>query len=119
MKRINLYDTLVDFAAICSAFNVLHASNPSYVHQDIKPENILIDDDGTPLLTDFGSVRLANVTVNTRADALKIADEAAQYSTMSYRAPELFDPTRGSVLDSRTDVWGIGCLLYTSPSPRD
>jgi len=112
MKRINLYDTLVDFAAICSAFNVLHASNPSYVHQDIKPENILIDDDGTPLLTDFGSVRLANITVNTRSDALKIADEAAQYCTMSYRAPELFDPTRGSVLDARTDVWGIGCLLF-------
>lgn len=113
MKRINLYDTLVDFANICSAFNVLHTNIPSYVHQDIKPENILIDDDGTPLLTDFGSVRLANVVINTRADALKVADEAAQYCTMSYRAPELFDPNRGSSLDSRTDVWGIGCLLYS------
>jgi serine/threonine kinase 16 len=112
LKKINLYDTLVDFAAICSAFNVLHANSPSFVHQDIKPENILIDYDGTPFLADFGSVRMANVTINTRADALKVADEAAQYCTVSYRAPELFDPVRGSILDSRTDVWGIGCLLF-------
>jgi serine/threonine protein kinase len=112
IRKFNLYDVLEDFASICSAFNVLHSYNPSYVHQDIKPENILICNDGTPLLTDFGSVRLANVTINTRSDSLKVADEAAQYCTMSYRAPELFDPPRGSSLDSRTDVWGIGCLLF-------
>ena len=65
------------------------------------------------MLTDFGSVRLANLTINTRSDSLQLADEAAQYCTMSYRAPELFDPPRSSSLDSRTDVWGIGCLLFS------
>jgi serine/threonine kinase 16 len=82
------------------------------VHQDIKPENILISDEGKPLLTDFGSVRLAEIAVTNRAQALAVADEAASFCTVSYRAPELFDPPKGCKLDTRTDVWGLGCLLF-------
>jgi serine/threonine kinase 16 len=108
--RPDLKNILKKFLDICAAFNVLHTAG--YVHQDIKPENILIDDDGTPLLTDFGSVREANVEVCTRSKALKISEEAAQYCTASYRAPELFDTPTEISLDARTDVWGIGCLLF-------
>jgi serine/threonine kinase 16 len=108
LKRV-----LTDFLGIAEAFNVMHTFEPhAYVHQDIKPENVLITNNGTPLLCDFGSVRLANVTIDSRQMALKVADEAAQFCTVSYRAPELFDPPRGSTLDTRTDVWGIGCLLF-------
>jgi hypothetical protein len=35
------------------------------------------------------------------AQALRVADEAAQYCTASYRPPELYDPPRGTTLDSR------------------
>jgi serine/threonine protein kinase len=35
-----------------------------------------------------------------------------QYCTVSYRAPELFDPPTGLMLDTRTDVWAAGCLLF-------
>ena len=104
---------LTDFLGIAEAFNVLHTFEPApYVHQDIKPENILIAENGSPMLCDFGSVRLANINVDSRARALQVADEAAQFCTVSYRAPELFDPPRGANLDTRTDVWGIGCLLF-------
>lgn len=104
---------LSDFLGIAEAFNLLHTFEPApFVHQDVKPENILISENGTPLLCDFGSVRLANISVDSRARALQIADEAAQFCTVSYRAPELFDPPRGTQLDTRTDVWGIGCLLF-------
>jgi serine/threonine kinase 16 len=41
-----------------------------------------------------------------------VADEAAAMTTMPYRAPEVFDPERDTVIDCRTDVWGIGCLLF-------
>jgi serine/threonine kinase 16 len=44
--------------------------------------------------------------------ALAIIDESAQFCTMPYRAPELFEPTRGVNLDCRTDVWSVGCLLF-------
>ena len=51
---------------ISEALNVLHTYSPSYVHNDIKPENILISDEGQPLLTDFGSVRLADIHIGSR-----------------------------------------------------
>lgn len=107
-----LLGTLSSFSGIVSAFNVLHTHAPPYVHQDIKPENILFTEDGRPLLCDFGSVRLADISITNRAQALAVADEAATFCTVSFRAPELFDPPRGGKLDTRTDVWAIGCLLF-------
>ena len=100
------------FESICTAFHYMHTFSPKYIHQDIKPENILIADDGSPLLTDFGSVREAEIHIDTRAKALAVAEQAAQFCTMPYRAIELFDPPTGSHLDARTDVWGMGCLLF-------
>ena len=109
---VRLMQVLTDFAGIVGAFNVLHTHSPPYVHQDVKPENVLIADDGKPLLTDFGSVRLAEISVTNRAQAMAVAEEAASFCTVSYRAPELFDPPKGCTLDTRTDVWGLGCLLF-------
>lgn len=37
---------------------------------------------------------------------------AAEFATISYRSPELFEPEVGSKLDARTDVWALGCLLF-------
>ncbi len=67
-RLTNLRQVLSDFRDICDALNVLHSCQPSYVHQDIKPDNILLDDQWRPLLTDFGSVRRADVAINTRND---------------------------------------------------
>ena len=113
VQRPTLFNVLNDFFSICSAYNLLHTSTPSYVHGDIKPENILIADDNTPILTDFGSTRFSDIVVSTRAVALQVSEQAAQYCTISYRAPELFDPPKGITLCSRTDVWGLGALLYS------
>ena len=41
-----------------------------------------------------------------------MADEASRLCTVSYRAPELFDPPTNSRLDCRSDVWSLGCLLF-------
>eukprot|EP01035_Chromulina_nebulosa_P020003 gene20003-25976_t len=103
---------LIDYKQILEAVNLLHSYQPSYIHQDIKPENILIDSDGTPLLTDFGSVRLAEIHITSRKQALIVSEEAAQFCSMAYRAPELFDPPNETKLDSRTDVWSLGCLVF-------
>ncbi len=111
--KLSLKKVFSGFKSICEAVNVLHTHEPPYVHQDIKPDNILFGDDGNLLLMDFNSVRLADVKINTRSDGLALADEAASFCTVSYRAPELFDPPRGNTIDARTDVWALGCLLYT------
>jgi serine/threonine protein kinase len=138
-------------------------------------QNVLVGAEGEPYLIDLGSVREANVKIETRRDVsasttllllapidfyfkhtqrasakdlcafpecvpsqeLRVAEQAAQHCTASYRAPELYDPPRGVTLDARygmlchcclsslshahpptlcsrcrTDVWSLGCLLF-------
>ncbi|KAG6187362.1 hypothetical protein E4U36_008100 [Claviceps purpurea] len=85
----------------------------SYAHRDIKPGNIMIDDSGsTPILMDLGSVAPSPIAITTPSLALQIQDTAAEHSTMSYRAPELFDVRTGSTIDTKVDIWSLGCTLY-------
>ncbi|KAG1461898.1 hypothetical protein G6F46_004674 [Rhizopus delemar] len=105
---------------ICFALQELHGhavnnANIPYAHRDLKPENILISDDGkSPILMDFGSVTKARITINTKQDGLLQQDIAAEYSTMPYRAPELYDIKTGSVLDEKVDIWSLGCTLFAA-----
>ncbi|OAQ84392.1 serine/threonine protein kinase [Purpureocillium lilacinum] len=98
--------------------NQISSSGPggkvqSYAHRDIKPGNIMIDDAGsTPILMDLGSVAPSPVPVTSQSLALQIQDTAAEHSTMPYRAPELFDVRTGTVIDTKTDIWSLGCTLY-------
>ncbi|KAG6083772.1 hypothetical protein E4U16_003477 [Claviceps sp. LM84 group G4] len=85
----------------------------SYAHRDIKPGNIMIDDSGsTPILMDLGSVAPSPIAITSPSLALQIQDTAAEHSTMSYRAPELFDVRTGSTIDTKVDIWSLGCTLY-------
>ncbi|QGI93121.1 hypothetical protein CEK26_006190 [Fusarium fujikuroi] len=82
-------------------------------HRDIKPGNIMIDDSGsTPILMDLGSVAPSPIPVTSQSLALQIQDTAAEHSTMPYRAPELFDVQTGMVIDTKVDIWSMGCTLY-------
>ena len=111
----------------------------AYAHRDIKPGmsrvymsfvdgflirfvgNIMIADDGkTPILMDLGSLAPAPTPITSRSLALAVQDTAAEHSTMPYRAPELFDVKTGSVIDTKVDIWSLGCTLYaclTGKSP--
>ncbi|OJJ63156.1 hypothetical protein ASPSYDRAFT_28759 [Aspergillus sydowii CBS 593.65] len=84
-----------------------------YAHRDIKPGNIMIDDDGqSPILMDLGSLAPSPIAITSRSLALAVQDTAAEHSTMPYRAPELFDVKTGSIIDTKVDVWSLGCTLY-------
>ena len=104
----------------------------AYAHRDIKPGlpclyvaidacgtlilftgNIMIADDGrTPILMDLGSLAPSPTPITSRSLALLVQDTAAEHSTMPYRAPELFDVKTGSVIDTKVDIWSLGCTLY-------
>ncbi|CAG8487740.1 10864_t:CDS:2 [Cetraspora pellucida] len=80
-----------------------------FAHRDIKPGNILMSDDmQTPVLMDFGSLIRARIKVDNRSNALVQQELAAEKSTMSYRAPELFDVKTNIELDEKS----LGCTLY-------
>ena len=55
---------------------------------------------------------MVSTQVRDRRDALALADHAACHTTMSYRPPELWEPTVGDPVDGRPDVWSLGCVLW-------
>lgn len=85
----------------------------AYAHRDIKPGNIMIDDDGEqPILMDLGSLAPSPTPITSRSLGIAVQDQAAEHSTMPYRAPELFDVKTGSIVDTKVDIWSLGCTLY-------
>lgn len=85
----------------------------AYAHRDIKPGNIMISDDGRlPILMDLGSLAPSPTPITSRSQAIAVQDIAAEHSTMPYRAPELFDVKTGSVIDTKVDIWSLGCTMY-------
>lgn len=71
------------------------------VHRDVKPENVLIDEDGSPKLADFGLARAVTEVTATSTGVIM--------GTVSYLSPELI--ARGQA-DARSDVYACGVLLY-------
>ncbi|NGO77832.1 Stk1 family PASTA domain-containing Ser/Thr kinase [Streptomyces sp. YC504] len=76
------------------------AHRAGFVHRDMKPENVLIGDDGRVKVADFGLVRSVDTVTNTTGTVL---------GTVSYLAPEQIE--RG-VADPRVDVYACGVVLY-------
>uniref|UniRef100_UPI0039BFCDC9 serine/threonine-protein kinase n=1 Tax=Lentzea alba TaxID=2714351 RepID=UPI0039BFCDC9 len=85
-------------AALADALAHVHAH--SFIHRDVKPSNILLDDDGVPRLADFGLARLADGARLTRADQV--------VGTAAYLAPE---QVRGRKITSAVDVYALGLVL--------
>lgn len=73
----------------------------------------MIDDTGSnPILMDLGSVAPSPIAITSHSLAIATQDQAAEHSTMPYRAPELFDVRNGAVIDTKVDIWSLGCTLF-------
>lgn len=80
------------------AVGLVHAHGKGVLHCDLKPANILLDQDGKPRLADFGQSRLSH-------------EQTPSLGTLFYMAPEQADPA--AVPDARWDVYALGALLYS------
>jgi serine/threonine protein kinase len=88
-------DVLRWFQHTCIAVAALH--DRAIAHRDLKPANVLLSrpDRREALLCDFGSASAARVTVSNADQVAELADDLQEFTSQSFRAPELFDLVSG------------------------
>jgi serine/threonine-protein kinase len=89
---------------LCAALE--HAHNHEIIHRDLKPENVMLVDDRTVKLMDFGLARSLTSRMTT---------EGTFMGTLFYMAPEM---ALGRELDGRTDLYTLGVMLYELTTGR-
>ena len=94
-------------ARVCDA--VQHAHEHGVIHRDLKPANILVDRDGNPRVLDFGVARLVHDDGHPTMTRHTVVGQLV--GTLAYMSPEqaLGD---GDDLDTRSDVYALGLILY-------
>lgn len=78
-----------------------HAHENGIIHRDIKPQNILMNDDGTVKVTDFGIATTLNATGLTQTNSVM--------GTVHYLSPE---QARGGIATKRSDIYSLGIVMY-------
>lgn len=90
---------------VASALAYLHSREPVIIHQDIKPDNIMMDDGGDYMISDFG---ISSHAKSTLRKSLSIAFSSA--GTTAYMAPERFEADNTPI--KANDIWSLGAMVY-------
>jgi serine/threonine protein kinase len=110
--HLDLKSRLELFQKICSA--VQYAHQHLVIHRDLKPSNILVTEDETPKLLDFGISKL----VSQDGDVQQTKTEFRAL-TPAYASPE---QVKGETITTATDIYSLGVILYellTGKRPYD
>lgn len=97
-RRLTIAQTITIMDAILAGLAAAHKAG--IVHRDVKPENVLLAEDGRIKIGDFGLARATTANTATGQQLL---------GTIAYLAPELV--TRGTA-DARSDIYALGIMLY-------
>jgi serine/threonine-protein kinase len=92
---------------VALASTLEYAHRRGIIHRDVKPQNVLLGDDGRPRLTDFGIAQAMSSTGLTRTGAVM--------GSVHYLAPEL---VRGRQALPQSDVYALGAVLYEMATGR-
>lgn len=99
-KRLEL------MSQICDA--VQHAHQKGVIHRDLKPGNILVEENGQPKILDFGVARATNADTNT---VTLQTDVGQLVGTLPYMSPEQVGGTPDEI-DTRSDVYSLGVICF-------
>ncbi|MGS2615077.1 protein kinase domain-containing protein [Micromonospora sp. LZ34] len=97
--RLDVAETMSIVAQVAQALHAAHTGG--IVHRDVKPSNLLVQEDGSVVLVDFGVARSTNVTSITSTNAVP--------GTALYMAPE---QAAGRPVSGATDIYALGAVAY-------
>jgi non-specific serine/threonine protein kinase/serine/threonine-protein kinase len=105
-QRLTIEERLRLFSTVCLA--VQHAHQHLVVHRDLKPGNILVTPEGTPILLDFGIATALTAEAAAGLHLTRTVDGRGPL-TVAYASPE---QVRGAPITTASDVYGLGLILY-------
>src|SRR5262249_33196767 len=101
-------EAVVDIASqIAVALDAPHSKG--IIHRDLKPSNIKITPGGMVKILDFGIAKLLQSSDEESERPTTISRHNVVLGTVAYMSPE---QARGWAIDTRTDIWAFGCVLY-------
>ena len=111
-EPLSLRKTLDIALQVAAALNAAHQAG--IVHRDIKPENIMLRDDGLVKVLDFGLAKLTEMKSEPASpeDVTRVHIKTSPglvMGTAAYMSPE---QARGKEIDSRSDIWSLGAVIY-------
>lgn len=98
-KPLSLEESMRIIQRIAAALDYAHSKG--VIHRDLKPGNILFDDDGNAFISDFGVAKLASGQTRLTSSGI--------IGTPSYMSPE---QAVGEQVDSRSDIYSLGVILF-------
>jgi serine/threonine protein kinase/tetratricopeptide (TPR) repeat protein len=103
--KLDLREKLRLFLAVCGAVQFAHQN--MVVHRDLKPDNVLVSEDGVPHLLDFGTARL--ISRDNSIETRGLTREGFLSFTPEYASPE---QVLGRPVATTSDTYSLGVLLY-------
>ncbi len=104
-KGLTVRQRLALFKRVCQAVQYAHQN--LVVHRDLKPDNILVAEDGAPRLLDFGTAKL--LSPSQQGANSEFTRQGYQSFTPQYASPE---QVLGNPITTASDVYSLGVLLY-------
>jgi serine/threonine protein kinase len=99
LGQLPIESALRGISEVAGALDALHAND--LIHRDVKPANILVDEQGVSYITDFGLAK------DTQGSLLTRPGQAV--GSLDYMAPEQI---RGEEVTAATDVYALGCVMF-------